>query len=59
LALLSTVHRLSRGCRRLEGFAELTISSVKFDGDQLPPILNALTTDNQGNKLVLEVAVCL
>ena len=30
---------------------------VKFDGDTLPPILNALTTDNQGQKLVLEVAV--
>ena len=31
--------------------------SVKFEGDTLPPILNALTTDNGGNKLVLEVAV--
>ncbi|KAF1827404.1 ATP synthase F1, beta subunit [Dissoconium aciculare CBS 342.82] len=32
------------------------VVDVKFDGDSLPPILNALTTDNQGNKLVLEVA---
>ena len=30
---------------------------VKFDTDQLPPILNALTTQNAGNNLVLEVAV--
>jgi F0F1-type ATP synthase beta subunit len=31
---------------------------VKFDNiDQLPPILNALETDNGGNKLILEVAV--
>jgi F-type H+-transporting ATPase subunit beta len=30
---------------------------VKFDSDQLPPILNALETDNNGNRLVLEVAV--
>lgn len=32
--------------------------TVKFDTDKLPPILNALVTDNDGNKLVLEVAVC-
>jgi F-type H+-transporting ATPase subunit beta len=31
------------------------VIDVHFDGD-LPPILNALTTDNQGNSLVLEVA---
>ena len=32
--------------------------AVKFEGqDQLPPILNALETDNGGNKLILEVAV--
>lgn len=30
---------------------------VKFDSDQLPPILNALETDNGGTKLILEVAV--
>jgi hypothetical protein len=30
---------------------------VKFDTDQLPAILNALETDNGGNRLVLEVAV--
>lgn len=32
---------------------------VKFDTEKLPPILNALTTDNGGNRLVLEVAVRL
>ena len=35
----------------------LTSIAVKFDTEQLPSILNALTTDNGGNKLVLEVAV--
>ena len=30
---------------------------VKFDTDTLPPILNALVTENHGQKLVLEVAV--
>lgn len=30
---------------------------VKFDTDTLPPILNALETQNGGQKLVLEVAV--
>jgi hypothetical protein len=30
---------------------------VKFDTEQLPPILNALETDNGGQKLILEVAV--
>jgi len=29
---------------------------VKFDSDTLPPILNALNTDKNGQKLVLEVA---
>ncbi|KAL2350445.1 alpha-glucan branching enzyme [Cryomyces antarcticus] len=32
------------------------VVDVKFDTEQLPPILNALTTQNGGNKLVLEVA---
>jgi F-type H+-transporting ATPase subunit beta len=32
---------------------------VKFDTDKLPPILNALETDNGGQRLVLEVAVCI
>ena len=32
---------------------------VKFDTEALPPILNALTTENNGQKLVLEVAVRL
>ncbi len=31
------------------------VIDVHFEGD-LPAILNALTTDNHGNKLVLEVA---
>ena len=31
------------------------VIDVQFEGD-LPPILNALETDNQGNRLVLEVA---
>jgi hypothetical protein len=35
----------------------LTSISVKFDTEQLPPILNALTTTNNGQKLILEVAV--
>jgi hypothetical protein len=41
--------------------ASLTHSStVKFDGAKLPPILNSLETENNGQKLVLEVAVrCL
>lgn len=34
-------------------------SIVKFDSDQLPSILNALETTNNGNKLILEVAVRL
>ena len=32
---------------------------VKFDSDTLPPIFNALNTENNGQKLVLEVAVSL
>ena len=32
-------------------------STVKFDTEQLPPILNALETENNGQKLILEVAV--
>ncbi|EEY17295.1 ATP synthase subunit beta [Verticillium alfalfae VaMs.102] len=32
------------------------VVDVKFDGARLPPILNALETTNNGNKLVLEVA---
>jgi F-type H+-transporting ATPase subunit beta len=31
---------------------------VKFPTEKLPAILNAIETDNQGNRLVLEVAVC-
>lgn len=34
-----------------------TMPIVKFDTDQLPPILNALETQNGPNKLILEVAV--
>ena len=40
-----------------EHLAEILCQLVKFDTDQLPPILNALETDNGGTKLVLEVAV--
>ena len=36
---------------------KLTLFAVKFDTEKLPPILNALETDNGGQKLVLEVAV--
>ena len=32
---------------------------MKFDTDALPPILNALETENGGQKLILEVAVSL
>jgi ATP synthase F1 beta subunit len=32
------------------------VVDVKFDTEKLPPILNALETDNNGQKLVLEVA---
>ncbi|KAJ9641955.1 atp2, beta subunit of the F1 sector of mitochondrial F1F0 ATP synthase [Coniosporium tulheliwenetii] len=32
------------------------VVDVKFDTEQLPAILNALETDNGGNKLILEVA---
>ncbi|KAH8769592.1 alpha-glucan branching enzyme [Hyaloscypha sp. PMI_1271] len=32
------------------------VVDVKFDTDKLPPILNALETDNGGQKLILEVA---
>ena len=32
-------------------------NTVKFDGETLPPILNALETQVGNNKLVLEVAV--
>ncbi|KAI9655205.1 MAG: atp2, beta subunit of the F1 sector of mitochondrial F1F0 ATP synthase [Alyxoria varia] len=32
------------------------VVDVKFDSEQLPPILNALETENDGQRLVLEVA---
>jgi F-type H+/Na+-transporting ATPase subunit beta len=32
------------------------VVDVHFEGEDLPPILNALETNNQGNRLVLEVA---
>ena len=32
------------------------VVDVQFDEESLPPILNALETDNHGNRLVLEVA---
>ncbi len=37
---------------------QLTRATVKFDTEKLPPILNALETINNGQKLVLEVSVC-
>lgn len=37
--------------------SDLDSSAVKFDSEQLPEILNALETDNGGNKLILEVSV--
>jgi hypothetical protein len=40
------------------GRIQLTPSTVKFDTEKLPPILNALETTNNNQKLVLEVAVC-
>jgi hypothetical protein len=42
--------------RSEDGLADQNII-VKFDSDTLPPILNALTTQNGGQKLILEVAV--
>ena len=32
------------------------VVDVHFEGDDIPAILNALTLDNQGKSLVLEVA---
>lgn len=32
------------------------VVDVQFSGDELPPILNALECDNNGNRLILEVA---
>lgn len=34
-------------------------TTVKFDTAKLPSILNALQTENNGQKLTLEVAVCI
>ena len=42
-----------------KSFAELTARIVKFDTEQIPAILNAIETENNGQKLVLEVAVRL
>lgn len=39
-------------------YTDESLSTVKFDGETLPSILNALQTDNGGNKLILEVSVC-
>lgn len=44
--------------RAAPGRIQLTPSTVKFDTDKLPSILNALETTNNGQKLVLEVSVC-
>jgi hypothetical protein len=43
----------------LNGGPNRWLRAVKFDTEQLPPILNALETDNGGQKLILEVAVRL
>ena len=43
--------------KRWEHILNMFFSPVKFDTEQLPPILNALETTNGGQKLVLEVAV--
>lgn len=48
----------TRRCAQLPVTLQLTPSTVKFDTEKLPPILNALETTNNGQKLVLEVAVC-
>ena len=46
------------GGSRIAIFTEMLNSvAVKFDSDKLPPILNALHTENGGSRLVLEVAV--
>lgn len=42
-------------CGTIEHAADFSI--VKFDTAKLPPILNALETTNNNQKLVLEVAV--
>ena len=42
---------------RVNGFSDEFL--VKFEGEKLPAILNAIETENNGQKLVLEVAVCL
>lgn len=42
---------------RCLNISRLTVTAVKFETDQLPAILNALETDNGGNKLILEVSV--
>ena len=36
---------------------DVLLQIVKFDTEALPPILNALETENAGQKLILEVAV--
>ncbi|KAL8866409.1 MAG: hypothetical protein Q9174_006319, partial [Haloplaca sp. 1 TL-2023] len=49
---LRLYHRAIAACND----ADFSYLSVKFDTEQLPPILNALQTDNGGQKLILEVA---
>merc|ERR1712225_106139 len=51
--------RFASGDASLHGKIHQVIGAVvdvKFDTDKLPPILNALETDNGGQKLILEVA---
>jgi hypothetical protein len=57
--LVASTQRLSSPGSRCTLFESLANSiAVKFDTAKLPPILNSLQTENNGQKLVLEVAVC-
>lgn len=49
------IHAREKHCDSIGQAADVSI--VKFDTAKLPPILNALETTNNNQKLVLEVAV--
>ena len=50
----------SLGPRKAQSLTDANLLRiVKFDTEALPPILNALETENAGQKLILEVAVRL
>ena len=58
MADLTMTHRPARQAGQRDGRITQVIGAVvdvQFDG-HLPEILNALETENQGNRLVLEVA---